>query len=209
MFWRLLWSEPPKDLSSLFGFSGFLDFSFGFSGLPSSPLSGFFRSYNRKSKHTLSTESWTQFWAYSFNYCTHTHLYLWLVFSLVFVLLQRFLELLHLLRLFAFPPLLLPPLTTLLIAQTFALEFPPSSLFFLLLPESLKNIKTKCVRPAFSNVYTSRPELIYLFILQEVQQRSCFFSLNKGNDKNYSFCSAFDWKLSVFDCETYQRVPLI
>lgn len=121
----------------------------------------------------------------------HTHLYLWLVFSLVFVLLQRFLELLHLLCLFAFPPLLLPPLTTLLIAQTFALEFPPPSLFFLLLPESLKNIKTKCVRPAFSNVYTSRPELIYLFILQEVQQRSCFFSLNKGNDKNYSFCSAF------------------
>lgn len=75
MFWRLLWSEPPKDLSSLFSLSGFLDFSFGFSGLPSSPLSGFFRSYNRKSKHTLRTESWTQFRAYSFNYCTHTFIF--------------------------------------------------------------------------------------------------------------------------------------
>lgn len=42
------------DLSSLFGFSGFLTFSLGFSESASSHLSGFFRSYtvkNEEKKH--------------------------------------------------------------------------------------------------------------------------------------------------------------
>lgn len=70
----------------------------------------------------------------------HTHLNFWFFFNLVLVFLQRFLQSLHLLGLFALPSLLLPPFTTLLIAETFALQLPPSSLFLLFLPDSLKGI---------------------------------------------------------------------
>lgn len=73
----------------------------------------------------------------------HTHLNFWFFFNLVLVFLQWFFQSLHLLGLFALPSLLLPPFTALLIAQTFALQLPPSSLFLLFLPDSLKGIKKR------------------------------------------------------------------
>lgn len=119
MFGRLLWSSLPMDLSSLFGFSGFLTFSLGLSGSASSHLSGFFRSYiveNEEKKTLRDIGNNALVWTGS----NLTHLNFWFFFSLVLVFVQRFFKSLHLFCFFALPSLFLPPLTTLLIPQTFA-----------------------------------------------------------------------------------------
>lgn len=90
---------------------------------------------------------------------------------MVLVFLQRFLQALHLLGLFALPPLLLPPFASLLISQPFAFQLPPSSLFLLFLSDSLREEKGK-MRLVLKQD-TCKPKwhmfvLIYLFILQEV-----------------------------------------
>lgn len=73
--------------------------------------------------------------------CCDTYLNFWL-FSLISILLQRFLNFLHLVRLFSLPSLLLSPLSPLLITQAFAFQLPPPPLFLLLFPDSLNNINT-------------------------------------------------------------------
>lgn len=69
------------------------------------------------------------------------HLNFWLIFPMISLFLQRFVEFFRLLCLFSLPSLFLSPLTALLITQTFAFELPSSSLLLLFLPDSL--IKTQ------------------------------------------------------------------
>lgn len=134
------------DLSSLFGLSGFLVFSLGFSESASSHLSGFFRSYTVKKikKKNHQGNGMLEI----VHYCelvrttaAHTHLNFWFFFNLFLVLLWQLLKSLHFISLFALPSLLLPPLATLLVPQSFTFKLSPPSLFLLFLPDSLNSIK--------------------------------------------------------------------